>query len=350
MKPPLLLFALVTLSLSGTGWTDLWEGANGKKISADFVSLKGEIVKLRKADGNVIEVPLSTFSESAAAQLKAAGEAIPPSGDGGFELSPNFPINGPSAANIPGNKLAATIERPLFDVEIRQPEVDVKLFLKQAGKRIGAPFSFQHFAATEGGEVYFEAVNGKHVQDEDRLYVYRVKLEGGSTVDVICLVALDRVKFGLKVAENKGLTENVLNVRAPVVGIEANDKVRFYSLAHLNPSPWESVEPYLKSTMTRITLPDATTKDYSFVSESIDFPEKVAKIGFGGPAFGNLTVVMETNAGSVLLPGSEEETAPVGNDLVRAVWKEGFAFRFALSSLEADPRKETLTVRVADSP
>ncbi len=88
MKSHLILTAclLVTVSLYAQAATRTWTSTDGRKIEAAFVSLAGDNVKIRLANGNTADVPLSRLSaedqafakaQSTAPAAKTAGKSEP---------------------------------------------------------------------------------------------------------------------------------------------------------------------------------------------------------------------------------------------------------------------------------
>lgn len=75
MKPSLLslLSLFIVMSLSAREWTS----SDGKKLQADFVSLNGDQVMLKLANGQSVPVPLSRLSAADQAFVKQQGPAAP---------------------------------------------------------------------------------------------------------------------------------------------------------------------------------------------------------------------------------------------------------------------------------
>lgn len=339
-----LVFAVVLVLAPAVSQGENYTTVDNKSVDARLISLKGNMVSLELADGRIIESEISRFSPESSDKIRAQASLIPDVPDNNYELFPKFRWISEAHYILPA-ETEVMLERELFDVDFFEPGLGVKIYFKnqRTGERMGDPIVVRHEARTGPDEEPLpikQAANLPFTEKEPNQFTYRAQLEDGSVSTVVVNVEEDNVRFTSFLAKNNGVTENHLVIRTPGMAAQMSNATNGLCAAHIDPTPWETVLEYVKvhQLVFGLNAPGNSIR-VGFEEEPVTMPGKFDQVAFAGPGFSNNYVFLETEGDSYLrsTTGEDEE--------LDNIWG-GYDLRYSMSALDADPRRESLVIRV----
>jgi len=335
------VFVLACLTCApGLRAEETWHTTDGKSFPAELASLREDKASFLLPNGRVITAELSRLSPESQDLAKELGQYQPNVPGGGYELRPEFFLHGLSH-DAGGYPVLATVDRENFVVLFRGEEPVIQIYLKTEGVRTGDPITIRYQANSEEEQFGLRIKQAAHVpptEDSPNVMVYRMQMEGDSTLSIVCEVKQDEVRIAPYVVKNEDLTEDFLKILTPAIALQSNNKDTGYHIGNSDLHPWDEVVTWLKANQAVFGV-EGDPNRVGYDLEPAKIPPRMDRFAAGGPAFCNKYVVLETEGGSYLTSDTMEEVE------VLQLWT-GFALRYNRSKVDSDPREEALVVRI----